>query len=184
MNPTPPQPLPPSTPKRGTTKKSDKTEEDIEAQGEKTSRPKHAPTTRSVSSALVQAETSPQRGGSRKIQHDRLRNPLDDQIYFPPPLGLTYVSAIDANTDSLSEPWSQPLSTSTSMARSRSPVKSMADLCLAEKQILLTSFTTITQLPLDVRELYKKLKPLSHGEEILPTVIKVSTLAGETTVLG
>jgi hypothetical protein len=55
----------------------------------------------------------------------------------------------------------------------------MADLCLAEKPILMTQFTNVTQLPQDIREMYRKLKALSDGEEILPTVIKVSTLAGE-----
>jgi hypothetical protein len=63
MNPIPPQPLPPPALKLGTTKmqskkgrrreKSDETEENIEAQGEKTTRPKCAPITRSVSSALA-----------------------------------------------------------------------------------------------------------------------------------
>jgi hypothetical protein len=53
----------------------------------------------------------------------------------------------------------------------------MADLHLADKPIQLTGFGTgLTQLPLDVREWYKKLKALGNGGEILPTVIRVGTL--------
>jgi len=59
------------------------------------------------------------------------------------------------------------------------PSNPMADLSLADKPIQSTVIGKDSiQLPLDVRELYQKLKALSHEKEILPTVIKVSTLAG------
>jgi hypothetical protein len=55
----------------------------------------------------------------------------------------------------------------------------MADLSLADKPIQSTVIGKDSiQLPLDVRELYKTLKALSHCRGILPTVIKVSNLTG------
>ena len=63
----------------------------------------------------------------------------------------------------------------------------MEDLCLAEKPVVMAELKDITQLPLDISELYRKLQTLNNGVGILPTVIKVSTLAGEvhkTAVLG
>ena len=48
----------------------------------------------------------------------------------------------------------------------------------------MTRFAKTTQLPLAVSEMYRKLRALSNGKEILPAVFKVSTLAGEVYALG
>jgi hypothetical protein len=55
----------------------------------------------------------------------------------------------------------------------------MADLSLADKRIVPMQFgNDIAQLPLDIREMFERLMILNDGEEILPTIIKVSTLSG------
>jgi hypothetical protein len=159
MNPTPKRGAANTLSRRGRRKgKSDKTEENVEAQGEETPRPERARVTRSAS-ASAQARL------------------LDNQVHLPPLLDIAYTSAIDTNAALASGPGFEPPSNKAPSARSESPVKSMADLSLADKPIRSTEFGTDgTQLPLDVRELYKKLKALSNGKEILPTIIKMSTL--------
>jgi len=54
----------------------------------------------------------------------------------------------------------------------------MADLSLADKRIKVTELGDITQLPLDVREVYERLIIIDDGEGIMPTIIEVSTLSG------
>jgi hypothetical protein len=159
-------------------------EENVEVQGEKAPRPKRGRVKQSVSSTLAQAETSQQRRGSRATQQHELGNPLSDQIRLSPSLNSAYTSAISDNAALTSRTKSQPRSTGGASGRSRSPIKSMADLSLAEKPIRMTGFAKNTQLPLDVSEMYRKLRALSSGKEILPAVIKVSTLAGEVYALG
>jgi hypothetical protein len=179
MNPTPKQdvinPL-----SRKAQRKSAKTGKNIEAQREETPGPERARVTRSASAL-----------GKAKF--------LDNQVHLPPPLDMAYTSAIDADAalasglefelplvgpQSIDPPSIKPPSTKRSSTkapskRSKSPVKSMADLSLTSKPIQLRTFGKDgTQLPLDVRELCEKLKALTHGKETLPTVIKVSTLAG------
>jgi hypothetical protein len=176
------------TPKRGVTnplsrkaqRKSAKTEKNVEAQREEAPGPERARVTRSAS-ALVKAKL------------------LDNQVHLPPPLDMAYTSAIDTNAalasgpgfelpsvgpqsidpPSIKRPSTKRPSTKAPSKRSKSPVKSMADLSLTSKPIQLRTFGKGgTQLPLDVRELCGKLKALTHGKETLPTVIKVSALAG------
>ena len=53
----------------------------------------------------------------------------------------------------------------------------MADLSLADKPIVPTAIGSTT-LPVDVREMYKRLQVLSIGMAIMPIAIKVSTLSG------
>jgi len=63
--------------------------------------------------------------------------------------------------------------------RSESPVISMADLYLAHKPIVPAPFgNDIAQLPLDIRDMFERLLILNSGEEILPAIIRVSTLGG------
>jgi len=60
--------------------------------------------------------------------------------------------------------------------RSRSPVKGMSDLQLADKPI---KFGDVSgELPLDVADLYEQLKDISDGIEIVPASIKASPLHG------
>ena len=189
MNPTPRRGVANKLSRRGRRKGNlDKVEENVEAQGEEnvedqgeeTPGPEHARVTRSASaSAQVRL--------------------LDNQVHLPPPLDTAYTSAIDTNAalasgpgfelpsvgpQSIDPPSTKPPSTKAPSTkapskRSRSPVKSMADLSLTSKPVQFRTFGKDgTQLPLDVRELYKKLKALSHEKKILPRVIKVSTLAG------
>jgi hypothetical protein len=179
------------TPKRGAAnamsrknrRKSAKTEKSVKAQGEETPRPEPARVTRSAST-LAKAES------------------LDNPVHLPPPLDMAYTSAIDTNAALASGPGfglpsigalsidppsidpspikptsTKPPSTKGPSGRSKSPVKSMVDLSLTNKPIQSTEFGAEgTQLPLDVGELYEKLWTLSNCVEILPTVIKVSTL--------
>ena len=74
-------------------------------------------------------------------------------------------------------------STGNSSRRSKSPVKQMADLRLANKPIVDVMFgNNLSQLPLDIRETYKQLKILSDGEGVLPAAIKVSRAFAEFVV--
>ena len=169
MNPTPRRGAANKLSRRGRRKEnSDKPEENAEAQGEEIPRLGRARVTRSAS-ASAQARS------------------LDNQVHFPPPLDIGYTSAINTNAalasgprseaPSIEPPSIEPSSINAPSGRSKSPVKSMADLSLADKPIRSAEFGTDgTKLPLDVRELYKKLKALSNGKEILPTIIKVNTL--------
>jgi hypothetical protein len=124
------------TPRRGAANKlsrrgrrkgnSDKTEENVEAQGEETPRPERARVTRSAS-ASAQARL------------------LDNQVHLPPPLDIAYTSAIDTNAALASGPGFEPPSIESPSnkapsARSKSPVKSMVDLSLTNKPIQLTVF--------------------------------------------
>jgi hypothetical protein len=55
----------------------------------------------------------------------------------------------------------------------------MADLAFADKRIQATKISNNpSQLPVDAREMYKKLKALSLGKEFMPMPVKVSTLSG------
>ena len=185
--------------------KSDETDETVQAQGKEARRPEHTRNTRAASAALSQAE--PSRGpqaelsrGSVTEQHGS-DGSLFNQVHLLPPVNSTVASAFDANATLVSRPAPQPESTAGrseatarqsqatarqsqsstkgSNARSKSPVKSMADLSLADKPIVPTQFgNDIAQLPLDIREMFERLMILNDGEEILPTIIKVSTLSG------
>ena len=206
MDPTSSHP-PPSPPKRSATKvwlgkgrrkeKSDKTEENFQAQRKEAPGLKHTHMTRTASAVLSQAELSrgpraePSQGPPTE-QHG-LGSSLFSQVHLPHPVDSTIASAFDANAALVSRPKPQPESTTgqsqsptresettkASNARSKSPVKSMADLAFADKRIQATKIgSNPTQLPVDVREMYKRLNALSVGEAILPTLIKVSTLSG------
>ena len=128
-----------------------------------------------------QGEKAPAPRRGRVTQQHESDSPLDDQVPLAP---SGYTAAVGHNAALASRAKSQPKSAGGASRRSKSPLKSTADLSLAEKPIRLTDFEITTQLPLDVSEMYEKLLALSSGNEILPAVIKVSTLAGEVYALG
>ena|ERR1700722_6796839 len=152
-------------------------------------------------------QTEPSRDPQAELSRGRVTEQygsggsLFNQVHLLPPVNSTVASAFDANAALVSRPKPRPESTAGqseasarqsqattrqsqsttkgSNARSKSPVKSMADLSLADKPIVPTQFgNDIAQLPLDIREIFERLMILNDGEEILPTIIKVSTLSG------
>jgi hypothetical protein len=199
---------PPSPPKRSVTKKwlgrscrkekSDKSEENFQAQGKEAPGLKHTYMTRTASAVLSQAELSrgPQAEPSQgpPTEQHGLGSSLFNQVHLPHPVNSTIASAFDANAALVSGPRPQPefttgqsrsptrkseTTTKASNARSKSPVKSMADLAFADKRIQATKIgNNPSQLPVDAREMYKKLKALSLGKEFMPMPVKVSTLSG------
>lgn len=60
--------------------------------------------------------------------------------------------------------------------RSRSPVKGMSDLQLADKPIKFQDI--LGELPLDVANLYQQLEDISDGNGIVPAAVKASSLQG------
>jgi len=121
---------------------------------------------------------------------------LFNQVHLPPLASSTFASAFNANTDLVSRPKLQPKSTAgqsdattkqsqspteTSNRRSKSPIKSMSDLTLADKPIAPREFgDDITQLPLDVREMCERLVILNDASvEIMPIIIAVSIQSGQ-----
>ena len=174
--------LPPSTPNlKGAAKKKSRHEKhsdiaEIGAEaGEEEKTPQPRRTRGSRSSARTQKDI-------RGIPHDVTNEPYDQTSLVlgtpQPSLQSAYVSALEKKITLASTPKSHSLSSASgSNARSRSPVKSMADLYLSDKPIRDVMFGSNTaQLPGDIRNMYKSLKSLSDGEEVLPAAIRVGQL--------
>jgi hypothetical protein len=90
----------------------------------------------------------------------------------------TYAAAI-SQAESQAESISAPASTtslSTASTKSRSPVRNMSDLRMADRAIKRVPLAHFSQLPPDMHGLYKRVKECSDGMEVVPPGIKVGGL--------
>jgi hypothetical protein len=162
MDPVPPVlPLPPAKKGRGSPKKKNQRDEEQTPKPRRTARlARSAAATQNQTGSILQGTTGDAEDDESSYSTSQSAYAAALQDKLPP------AAALPSRSQS---------SVGGSNTRSRSPAKSMADLYLGEKPVRNVELgSDSSQLPVDIRNMWRELKAFSNGIGVLPSLIEVS----------